>query len=389
MAYVRFAQGYESGGFAGFATGNEFNPETNNEYEIGAKTDWLNKRLRVNLDFFDNELSNLQVESALAVPPPQLFLQETLNAGSATVEGMEAQIIAVPTENLTTHLNVGYLHTKFNQNYSTTCSNTAAPADCSGLHFAMAPKWTLALGSDYVQDLPNEWGTATFSAEWDYKSGLYTADPVYPSSYQPGYGLVNLSVTLADPSDKYAIEFYGTNVLNRHYASGYTDPSGLTAWFKQGEPAMWGLKITAKFGPFRSEEPPAPVPAPPPEAPVAPPAPVVKAPEAARQFQVFFDFDKSDITSAAAQVIEAAAEAVKAGNVVRLTVTGHTDTVGSAKYNQALSERRAAAVKGQLVSDGVASGEITATGVGKTGLLVPTADGVREPQNRRAEIVLQ
>ncbi len=70
-------------------------------------------------------------------------------------------------------------------------------------------------------------------------------------------------------------------------------------------------------------------------------------------------------------------------------MTGHTDTVGSAKYNQALSERRAAAVKGQLVLDGVAAGEITATGVGKSGLLVPTADGVREPQNRRAEIVLQ
>jgi outer membrane protein OmpA-like peptidoglycan-associated protein len=54
-----------------------------------------------------------------------------------------------------------------------------------------------------------------------------------------------------------------------------------------------------------------------------------------------------------------------------------------------LSERRAAAVKSALVSDGVGGGEITTVGVGKTGLLVPTADGVSEPQNRRAEIVLQ
>ncbi len=75
--------------------------------------------------------------------------------------------------------------------------------------------------------------------------------------------------------------------------------------------------------------------------------------------------------------------------MVQLTVTGHTDTVGSAKYNQALSERRAASVKSALVADGVSGGEITTLGVGKTGLLVPTADGVREPQNRRAEIVLQ
>ncbi|MEI9982133.1 MAG: OmpA family protein [Aliidongia sp.] len=54
-----------------------------------------------------------------------------------------------------------------------------------------------------------------------------------------------------------------------------------------------------------------------------------------------------------------------------------------------LSERRAAAVKKQLIADGIADGEISTRGVGKTGLLVPTADGVREAQNRRAEIVLQ
>ncbi len=54
-----------------------------------------------------------------------------------------------------------------------------------------------------------------------------------------------------------------------------------------------------------------------------------------------------------------------------------------------MSDRRAAAVKAGLVAGGVDGGEITALGVGKTGLLVPTADGVREPQNRRAEIVLQ
>ncbi len=74
---------------------------------------------------------------------------------------------------------------------------------------------------------------------------------------------------------------------------------------------------------------------------------------------------------------------------MQITVTGHTDTVGSAKYNQALSERRAAAVKAGLVADGRRGRRDHTIGVGKTGLLVPTADGVREPQNRRAEIVLQ
>jgi len=125
---------------------------------------------------------------------------------------------------------------------------------------------------------------------------------------------------------------------------------------------------------------------PPPPQPVPPPPPQV---EAARSFQVFFDFNKSTITGAAAKVIQAAADTVKAGGVAHIDVIGHTDTVGGAAYNQKLSEARAAAVKGQLVADGVPNGEIATHGVGKTGLLVPTADGVREAQNRRAEINLQ
>lgn len=140
---------------------------------------------------------------------------------------------------------------------------------------------------------------------------------------------------------------------------------------------------------FETPEP-APVaatPAPPPAPePAPPPAPT---PEAKRSFQVFFDFNKDNITAAAAKVIQAASDVVKAGNVAEIEVTGHTDTVGSAQYNQGLSDRRAAAVKRQLVADGVESGEIMTKGVGKAGLLVPTADGVREAQNRRAEIVLE
>ena len=128
---------------------------------------------------------------------------------------------------------------------------------------------------------------------------------------------------------------------------------------------------------------------PPPPPPPPPPAPIVRAPEAQRSFQVFFDFDKSDLTDAARQVIQQAATTIKSGAAVHIIVTGHTDTVGSAKYNQALSERRATSVKQELVANGVPDDQIATRGVGKTDLLVATGDGVREPQNRRATIDLQ
>ncbi len=140
---------------------------------------------------------------------------------------------------------------------------------------------------------------------------------------------------------------------------------------------------------FNFGEAPAPLPSSPPPPPLAPPPPPPPQVEAQREFQVFFDFDKSDITAAAAKVLQAAADTVKAGHVAHIIVTGHTDTVGSAKYNQGLSERRAGSVKAQLIADGVDGGEIATRGVGKTDLLVPTKDGVREPQNRRATIDLQ
>ncbi|MBV9332188.1 MAG: OmpA family protein, partial [Alphaproteobacteria bacterium] len=73
---------------------------------------------------------------------------------------------------------------------------------------------------------------------------------------------------------------------------------------------------------------------------------------------------------------------------VRVMVTGHTDTVGSDRYNQALSVRRAQSVKGEMERDGMDGGAISIEGKSFHDPLVPTGPGVREPQNRRAVIDL-
>lgn len=125
-------------------------------------------------------------------------------------------------------------------------------------------------------------------------------------------------------------------------------------------------------------------------APVA--AAAVAAPARAdiqRSFLVFFDFNKSDITAEAARVIQQAADHAKRGGVSRIIVTGHTDTSGSPQYNQRLSERRAANVREALVRQGMAANSISTVGKGESDPLIKTGDGVREAQNRRAEIVLQ
>ena len=112
-----------------------------------------------------------------------------------------------------------------------------------------------------------------------------------------------------------------------------------------------------------------------------PPAPV-------RNFIVFFDFDKSNLTEQAQQVVTEAVMAAKQGSITRVMIVGHTDTTGSHSYNQALSERRAGSVKDAMINQGMMGSDISTEGKSFDDPLVQTGPNVREPQNRRAVITL-
>ncbi len=124
----------------------------------------------------------------------------------------------------------------------------------------------------------------------------------------------------------------------------------------------------------------APPPPPPPPMPVAPP-PVTN-------YIVFFDFNKSNLTKSAQAVVAEAVKTAKTKGFVNVQVVGHTDTVGSDKYNQNLSVQRARSVKEEMISEGLDETSIGIDGKGFHDPLVATDPGVREPQNRRAIIDL-
>jgi OmpA-OmpF porin, OOP family len=95
------------------------------------------------------------------------------------------------------------------------------------------------------------------------------------------------------------------------------------------------------------------------------------------------------LTDRARQIIREAADNSTKVQYTRIEVNGYTDTSGTPQYNQGLSMRRARAVGGELIRDGVPQNAITIQGFGDTNLLVPTGPGVREPQNRRVEIIIR
>lgn len=104
-----------------------------------------------------------------------------------------------------------------------------------------------------------------------------------------------------------------------------------------------------------------------------------------RSYLAFFDFNSATLSSAAKDIIERSVDNAK--NDSTFIITGHADRAGSSSYNEALSGRRAAAVKAELRRLGVGSSRIQTNAKGESTPLISTEDGVREPQNRRVEIV--
>jgi OOP family OmpA-OmpF porin len=120
--------------------------------------------------------------------------------------------------------------------------------------------------------------------------------------------------------------------------------------------------------------------------PVPPAPPKAAAPD---RYLVFFDWNKATLTAEARRVIADSAQTYKSTGKATIIATGYTDLSGPPAYNQKLSVRRADAVKAELVRLGVPATSITTIGRGESNPLVPTKDGVREPQNRRVEIQIQ
>lgn len=101
---------------------------------------------------------------------------------------------------------------------------------------------------------------------------------------------------------------------------------------------------------------------------------------------VFFEWDRSEITPQAAAILDNGAAAYQQTGQAQVILAGHTDRSGSADYNVGLSQRRADAVRSYLAGRGVPMGAIATEAFGESRPLVETADGVRQPENRRVEI---
>jgi len=136
--------------------------------------------------------------------------------------------------------------------------------------------------------------------------------------------------------------------------------------------------------------PPAPArPTPPPPPPPPPPAPAPVQPRAERTIildNVLFDFDKTAIKPDGMKILDRLVAFLKENPDKRVDLEGHTDSIGTDKYNQGLSERRAASVQAYLTKQGVASSRITTKGFGESKPIADNKTKEGRVKNRRVEI---
>jgi len=163
------------------------------------------------------------------------------------------------------------------------------------------------------------------------------------------------------------------DAMTRHPVEAATAQAKYDCWLEQSEESWQYDHIAACRDDFilamQAMEEPAPVPGAPP--------PVL----------IFFDWDESQLETEAVPVVDAVAQRLRQMPGAPVSITGFADTSGPTDYNFRLGMRRAETVRDALVARGVSGDRLSVASEGETNLRVPTADGVREPQNRRVRIV--
>jgi iron complex outermembrane receptor protein len=390
--YGKFAEGFKSGGFNGEAPTlaeaiTPFKPESVYEYEVGVKSRWLDNRLNVNLAAYYDRHTNLQESVFLATGAAASVVR---NAGSADIDGVELDMQVLPVSWLSLSGQVGYLNTAYNEFLNNGVN------EANGTAFPYAPQFTASMSADATV-MDDEFGKLDFIVDYRHSDAYYeypyslSANPAVNQGYYAGstkasaQNVFDARVRLTGievPDGTVEISMWGKNIFNDKYRINGIDfgPGfgNLTISY-YGDPPTFGGDVTYRFG--HHEAPPAEAAA------YVPPPAQAAAPSVPRSYMVFFDFNRSDLTPQATQIVDQAAQNAAPAKVTQLTVTGHTDTVGSDAYNMRLSRRRAESVAAQLEKDGIPSSEIEIVAKGKRDLLVPTKDGVKEPQNRRVQIV--
>lgn len=261
MAYASVSRGFKSAVF-NILTYNPVpnRPEKLTAYEVGFKSMFANRKVRLNGAVYYYDLSG---------PQTQLITFNTVqfsNADAARVYGAELELVVSPTRNFNIRAGLNVLDSKYKKNGfgiidsngncigcaplviqtpdPATFGNTRTSAPAGGNYQPYAPKVTANLGFDYTLETggDSEWNV---SADYFYNDGYYfEADNVI---HQPSFHIVNAQLRYS-PSKSLAFRVWGKNLLDEKYSTrvfGFPGPQGYP--YTPGAPAVYGVGVDVNF----------------------------------------------------------------------------------------------------------------------------------------------
>jgi iron complex outermembrane receptor protein len=247
MTYANVSTGFKGGGTNprpfNVAQVQHFNPETLTNYELGVKSDFLDKRVRLNVAAFFDKYKDIQI-TLLSCPqfggPGPCALPQ--NAGDADVKGVEAELTAQPVAGLT--IEGAYSHMTFK--YTSVNAATGVPlgANAPGM---IETKWSAAI--------QYEWrlaGGSSITPRYDhtYQSGFNTNAIPSAGNYVSGYHLDNAMITWRSPDDEWQASLIGSNLSDKYYDYSVFDLTGLGGGSNYGfvaPPREYSIQVQKKF----------------------------------------------------------------------------------------------------------------------------------------------
>jgi iron complex outermembrane receptor protein len=251
QVYFRYAHGVKSGGYNTAATSlsalNVVQPETLDDFELGAKTSWFKNRLVVNASAFRYNYHNIQVNVVGPLPPTNTAVSYLQNVSAGYANGGELEVDSLPIHNLHLGGSLGLLDTKFT-NFQVLNGGT----NYSGNQFVRSPHVSTILVADYRVPLgPGRVPKLVFAGDWHFQSRqfFYATNQTDPLLQAPAYSLINGRIALVSPDDKVSLTLYADNLADvryrQHALPGAAGSTGDVAIW--GDPRTIGISLLARW----------------------------------------------------------------------------------------------------------------------------------------------
>lgn len=246
MAYASYSRGYKSGGFNLQDTNPAFNPETLDAYEVGIKSQLLDRRLQLNASVYRYDYKNKQESTANATG-----FTVFENAGAATLTGAEFELLARVTTRFSVDGSVSYLHAKYDRYDSADPENLAAGVQSlAGNQLTDAPKWQAHAGAQYAQPLGDGRGTLTLRGDYSFTDHKYARAFNLPTDRLPSYSRSNAHLTWESDNHVWMAELYVDNIENKDVVNSFADTSAFQSYVHQNiylPPRTYGGRLRYRF----------------------------------------------------------------------------------------------------------------------------------------------